>query len=61
MTIYPRVYAWSLCDISRVVLTQRTTISTALDCVTWVEIHNIPYDEGLLAKTLTLGQSHARH
>ena len=61
MTIYPRAYAWPLCDISRVVLTQRTTISAALDCVTWVEIRNIPYDEGLLAKTLAMGQSCARH
>ena len=55
MTIYPKAYAWSLYDISRVVLTQRTTISDAFNCVTWDDIHNTPYDEGLLARTPAIG------
>lgn len=61
--IYSRAYAWSLCNIFRVVLTQRTTISAALDCVTWGEIRNTLYDGGLLARpdvTPAMGQLRAR-
>ena len=63
MTIYPRVYAWSLYDISRVVLTQQTTFNVVLNYVTWGELHYIPYDGGLLARhdvTLAMAQSHAQ-
>ena len=63
MTINPRAYAWSLYDISKVVLTQWTTINTALNYITWGEIHNTPYDGGLLARldvTPAMGQSRAQ-
>ena len=62
--IYPKAYACSLCDISRVVLTQQTTINAALNCVTQGEIRNTSYDRGLLARpevTPAMGQSRTWH
>lgn len=61
--IYPRAYGWSLYTIARVVLTQPSIISVALDCVTWGEILNNPYDWQLLARhevNPTIVESHVR-
>ena len=45
-----RAYAWSICDITIVFLTQTSTVAATLDCVTWGEILNCPYDGRLLAR-----------
>lgn len=64
MTLYPKALAWSLCIISKVILSQLATIGAALDYVTWGEIYDNPYDGGLLIRhevILAIVQLHARH
>ena len=58
--VYPRAYAWSLYEITRVVLTQSSIVGAKLDCVTWGEILNRPYDGQLLVRhevTLAMAES----
>lgn len=45
-TMYPKAQAQSHWTIAKLTLTQLAAVSVALDCVTWAEICNNPYDRG---------------
>ena len=60
VTVYPRAYAWALCAITRVIVVQPITISTALNWVIRDEMIVRPYDGSLLGRlelTIAMGQS----
>lgn len=64
MTVYPRVYAWALCVITRVVVVQPTIISAALYYIIRDEMIVHPYDGSLLERpelTIAMYQSRIRH